>query len=69
MHLRQLAQVRVGNTRRQDQGNRFGDQPAGHKREHLRRSSVQPLQVVDQADKGLLLSDVRKQAQDGQPDQ
>ena len=41
---------------------------ARHERERLRRGPVQPLRIVDDADKRTLSGYLRQQAQDGQAD-
>ena len=61
--------VRPARARREDQGDRLGQQPAGDERERLRRGLVQPLRVVDQADQRPLLGDIGQQAQYRQSDQ
>ena len=55
--------VAVGGACGEDHGDRLGEQAAGCEGERLRRGAVQPLGVVDQADQGLLLGGLGKQAE------
>ena len=47
----------------------LGEEAAGDEAEHLRRRVVEPLRVVDDADERLLLGDLGKQRQRGEPDE
>ena len=55
--------VAVGPACGEDDGDRLGEQAAGCEGERLRRGTVEPLGVVDQADEGLLLGCLGEQAE------
>jgi hypothetical protein len=55
--------VAVGGACGEDNGDRLREQAAGCEGERLRRGAVEPLGVVDQADQGLLLGGLGKQAE------
>ncbi len=69
LHPRQGAEVRKHNPRRQDHANRLGAKATRDKRKSLCRSVIQPLQIIDQADQGLIVGHFGKQGQHGQPGQ
>lgn len=51
---------------REDQANRFSQQTASDERQRLRRSSIKPLSIIDEAQERALLSHPGKQAENGQ---
>jgi hypothetical protein len=55
-------------TSRGDESDPLGVEAAGDEREDLRRVLVEPLRVIDDADKRLLLGNGREQRQGGEPD-
>ena len=63
--LRESLQVLVpaGFPQREDHGDRFRQEAARDEREGLRRSPVEPLRVVDQADERLFLSHLGEQSE------
>ena len=69
--FRQLPQrwIVAALARREDEGHRLRQQAASDERERLRRSLIEPLGVVDEADQGALLGGVRQQAECGEPDE
>ena len=56
----------LGLPHREHQGHRFRQQPPRHEGKDLRRSPIEPLRVIHQADQRLLLGDLGQQAQHGQ---
>jgi hypothetical protein len=59
----------AGPAHHEHQGQRLGQQPAGHEAERLRRRPIEPLGVVDQAHERLVAGRLRQQAQQRQPDE
>ena len=55
--------------RREDQRNRLGQQSPGHERKRVRGRPIEPLRVIDDAQKRLLGGHLRQQAQHREPDQ
>jgi hypothetical protein len=69
VQFREPGQIGARVTRCEHQADRVGGQPPGSEPERLRRSPVQPLLVVDQADQRALRGHLGQQVQHGQPDQ
>ena len=67
--LRQPRQLAARYPDREDHANRFRHQTARNEPKDLRRGAIEPLLVIDQTHKRLLLGDLGQQAQDPQPDQ
>jgi hypothetical protein len=67
--LREPRQLFARFARREDQRHRLGQQAPGHKRECLRRSTIKPLRVVDDAQERLLAGRLRQQTQEREPDE
>ena len=59
----------AGLPHREYESDALRQEPARHERKCLRRHTVEPLSVVDDAHERLLLGDVRHQAEDRQADQ
>jgi hypothetical protein len=59
----------AGRTQREHQSHALGQEASRDERERLHRHPVEPLRVVDDADKRLFLGGVAQQAQDRQADQ
>ena len=67
--LRQTRQVAARCPDREDHANRFRHQTARNETKDLRRGAIEPVLVIDQTHKRLLLGDLGQQAQHAQPDQ
>jgi hypothetical protein len=67
--LRQTPEVLARLVRGEQDHHRLGRQPPGHKRQCLRRGPIQPLRIVDYAQKRSLLSPGRQQVQRSQANQ
>ena len=67
--LRQPRQLAARYPDREDHANRFRHQTARNEPKDLRRGAIEPLLVIDQTHKRLLLGDLGQQAQHPQPDQ
>ena len=53
----------------EDDADRLRQQAARHERQRLRRGTIQPLRIIDQADQRAFLGHLGQQAQDGQADE
>ena len=69
LEIRQVPKLLARLPCREHESHRLGQQPASDERERQRRGLIQPLRVVDDAEQGTLLSDLRDQAQDAQADE
>jgi hypothetical protein len=64
-----VPQLLAGHARCEHEPHRLGQQAAGDEAERQRRGLVQPLRVVDDAQKGTFLRGLGQQAEHGEADQ
>ena len=69
LELRQPGQLLAGNPGREHQADRISSQPPRREPQRLRRSVIEPLLVVDDADQRPLPGHLRQETQHGQTDQ